>query len=148
MGTDRQYCTFTLGKDLYGLEVGRVQEVLRNQETTRVPLAKPIIRGLINLRGQIVMAIDLRHCLGLESSPTDRAPMNLVLRTEDAPISLLVDAIHDVITVASTSVEPPPAGLREPANRLVRGTYVSDGRLILFLEADGILAMIEEEAAG
>jgi purine-binding chemotaxis protein CheW len=148
MDGDRQYCTFTLGKDLYGLEVGRVQEVLRGQETTRVPLAKPIIRGLINLRGQIVMAIDLRRCLGLETYSQDLAPMNLVLRTEDAPISLLVDGIHDVIAVNSSAVDPPPAGLRGPAGGLVQGTYVLEGRLLLLLDADGILAMIEEEAAG
>src|SRR5262245_46446739 len=91
----RQFSTFFLD-DLYlGVEVLRVQELIRFQEMTRVPLASPVVRGLINLRGQIVTAIDLRRQFGLPTAPADRDPMNVVVRTDDTAVSLLVDEIGD-----------------------------------------------------
>ncbi|MEA2698616.1 MAG: purine-binding chemotaxis protein CheW, partial [Myxococcales bacterium] len=96
-------CTFTVGPYWFGVSVDRVQEVVRNQPITRVPLAAPAVRGLMNLRGQIVMAIDLRRCLGLsatdggDGADTDAPPpMNVILRGPDGPTSLLVDSIGDV----------------------------------------------------
>jgi purine-binding chemotaxis protein CheW len=139
-------CTFTLGDALYGLEVHRVQEVLRAREATRVPLARANIRGLINLRGQIVMAIDLRLCLGLGPAEDGHAAMNLVLRTEDGPVSFLVDRVHDVVDVDEVSFETPPANLVGPRRDLIRGTYLHAGRLIHLLDADAVLGLIEHEA--
>lgn len=141
-------CTFSLGEALFGLEVHRVQEVLRPREATRVPLARSNIRGLINLRGQIVMAIDLRLCLGLEPVPDDHRPMNLVLRTDDGPVSFLVDRAHDVVDVDVSTFEPPPANLAGPRRELVRGTYLYAGRLIHVLDADAVLGLIEQGAPG
>ena len=136
-------CTFTLGDVLYGLEVRRVQEVLRPQEATRVPLARPNIRGLINLRGQIVMAVDLRRCLGLGPDPEGRPPMNLVLRTDDGPVSLQIDRAQDVIDVDEDTFEPPPANLAGPRRDLIRGTFPHGGRLIHVLDADAVLGLLE-----
>lgn len=140
-------CTFTLGDALYGLEVHRVQEVLRPREATRVPLARANIRGLINLRGQIVMAVDLRLCLGLAPAPEGRPPMNLVLRTDDGPVSFLVDAAQDVVDVDLSTFEPPPANLVGPRRDLIRGTYLYAGRLLYVLDADAVLGLIEAEPA-
>jgi purine-binding chemotaxis protein CheW len=137
-------CTFTIDDALYGLEVHRVQEVLRAQEATRVPLARANIRGLINLRGQIVMAIDLRRCLGLP--PADRPPMNLVLRSDDGPVSLLIDGAEDVIDVDQATFEPPPTNLLGPRRDLLRGTYDHAGRLIHLLDADAVLRLIEHDS--
>ncbi len=136
-------CTFTIDDAVYGLEVHRVQEVLRSQEATRVPLARANIRGLINLRGQIVMAIDLRRCLGLGLPPPDRPSMNLVLRTDDGPVSFLIDGARDVIDVEGSAFEPPPANLQGPRRELIRGTYSIAGRLIHLLDADAVLRLIE-----
>src|ERR1700753_1262982 len=97
MTTERQFCTFFLDKLFFGVEVERVQEVIRYQEMTRVPLSPPVIAGLINLRGQIVTAINLRHQLGLSVRKSDELPMNVVIRRDDGPISLLVDEIGDVV---------------------------------------------------
>ena len=83
MAKTRQFCTFYLGKDLFGVPVGQVQEVIRYLEVTRVPLVSRVIRGLINLRGQIVMAVDLRRRLGMEELPDSQLPMNVVVRTDD-----------------------------------------------------------------
>ena len=90
-----QLATFVVGRFLFGIDVLNVQEVLRFQRMTRVPLAPPVIVGLINLRGQIVPALDMRRRLFLEPRALDERPMNLVVRTEDGAVSLLVDEIGD-----------------------------------------------------
>jgi purine-binding chemotaxis protein CheW len=143
MSETRQVCTFTVAGGLFGLEVSRVQEVLRHQEMTRVTLARRFIRGLINLRGQIVMAIDLRRCLDLPDAPDDAPPMNLVVRADDGPVSFLVDKIHDVIDVETDAFEPPPPNLHGPTRRIVRETYPLGGSLLLLVDADAVLALIE-----
>jgi purine-binding chemotaxis protein CheW len=141
-------CTFTVGDSLYGLEVHRVQEVLRPQEATRVPRAGANIRGLINIRGQIVMAIDLRRCLGMGASPDGHRSMNLVLRTDDGPVSFLIDRALDVLDLDSATFEPPPASLLGPRRDLIRGTYPHAGRLIHLLDADAVLGLIEQDTTG
>ena len=95
-------------RPLFGVEVQQVQEVIRYQEMTRVPLAPRWSRGLINLRGQIVTAIDLRRRLELPRRPAGALPMNVVVRTDDGAVSLLVDEIGDVVGSASTQFEPAP----------------------------------------
>jgi purine-binding chemotaxis protein CheW len=105
---EQQFCTFFLDSLFLGVEVQRVQEVLRQQEMTQVPLAPAVVRGLINLRGQIVTAIDLRRRLELPSAPARTPAMNVVVRTDDGAVSLLVDEIGDVIKFRMTTFEPPP----------------------------------------
>src|SRR5215831_18399742 len=100
MAEGQQYCTFYVAGHYFGLDVLKVQEIIRYQEMTRVPLAPPVVRGLINLRGQIVTAIDLRRRLELKERPADQFPVNVVVQTEDGPFSLLVDEIGDVINVS------------------------------------------------
>src|SRR5262249_749063 len=134
MSSQRQFCTFFLDGLFFGVEVGQIQEVIRYQEMTRVPLASPVIRGLINLRGQIVTAFDLRRRLELAERPAERLPMNVVVRTDDGPISLLVDEIGDVLEVAEDSFERPPQTLRGVARELIRGAYKLQDRLLLHLD--------------
>jgi purine-binding chemotaxis protein CheW len=133
MATDRQYCTFYLDGLYLGVEVQTVQEVIRYQHMTRVPLAPGVIRGLINLRGQIVTAIDLRTRLELAERPPDRQPMNVIVRTEEGPMSLLVDEIGDVVRVDEGTFEPIPDTLRGSVRALIRGAYKLPDRLLLSL---------------
>lgn len=136
MSAVRQLCTFFLDDLYFGVEVQKVQEVIRYQEMTRVPLAPPVVRGLINLRGQIVTAIDMRRRLDLPGLPEDQLPMNVVIRTDDGPVSLLVDEIGDVLEVDAESYERPPETLRGPARDLIQGAYKLNGRLLLTLNSD------------
>ena len=134
--------TFMLGPALFGVPVERVQEVLRAQPRTPVPLASPAIDGLLNLRGQVVPALDLRRRLDLPQPPASAqaaVPMNVVVRVGDEVISLLVDAIGDVVEVSDEAFEPPPATLPGPARELVRGAYKLDGRLLLALDIDRVV---------
>src|SRR5262249_4563886 len=120
MTAEHQYCTFFLDGHYFGIDVLRVQEVIRFQQMTRVPLAPSVVRGLINLRGQIVMGIDLRRRLDLKDRPAEQLPVNVVVKTDDGAISLLVDEIGDVVEVAEKHFELPPETLRGSARELVR----------------------------
>jgi purine-binding chemotaxis protein CheW len=131
--------TFTVDHYLFGVDVATVQEVIRAQEMTRVPLADPAVGGLINLRGQVVTAIDLRTRLGLPprhiiGSDPDKAPMNVVVRTPDGALSLLVDSIGDVVETSHDLFEAPPETLTGPARTLVTGAYKLDDQLLLALD--------------
>src|ERR1700690_3732725 len=106
MAHNSQFCTFYLDKLLFGVELKGVQEVIRSLDMTKVPLAPSVVSGLINLRGQIVTAVDLRRRLELQPRPADALPMNVVVRSEDGSVSLLVDEIGDVVEVDEDTFEP------------------------------------------
>ena len=137
--TTNQFCTFVLKGLYFGVDVLEVQEVLRFQRMTRVPLASNDVRGLINLRGDIVTAIDLRARFGLEAMDSDQAPMNVVVRTDAGAIALLVDEIGDVFEVDPSTYEPPPPTLQGPLRSFVSGVYKLDGKLLLILNIDATL---------
>jgi purine-binding chemotaxis protein CheW len=130
----QQFCTFFLKDQFFGVPVEQVQEVIRYQEMTRVPLVPAVIRGLINLRGQIVMAVDLRRRFGMEDRPESQLPMNVVVRTDDGAISFLVDEIGDVLEANEEHFERPPETLQGEARELVRGVYKLEERLMLVLD--------------
>jgi purine-binding chemotaxis protein CheW len=138
-----QYATFVVEDLFFGIEVLRVQEVLRYQEMTRIPLAPMVAEGLINLRGQIVTALDVRRRLGLKPREPGRLPMNLVVRTEEGPVSLLVDEIGDVLQLDAADFEAAPDNLTPSARELVQGVYKLKGRLLLVLDADRTLEVNE-----
>ena len=133
-----QFATFYVDGLLLGVEVSKVQEVIRSQQMTRVPLAPAIVAGLINLRGQIVTAIDLRRRLELADRATDLLPLTVVVRTGNEALSLLVDDIGDVLEVEDGAFEPPPETLRGSARELIRGVYKLKERLLLVLETDNL----------
>ena len=135
----KQLATFYAADRFLGIEVTRVQEVIRYQEITRAPLAPGEIRGLINLRGIIVVALDLRRRLGLEDDTEGAPPMNVVVRTDDGLVSFLVDRIGDVLEVDEERFEEPPETLRGTARELIRGAYKLDGALLLELDTDRAL---------
>lgn len=130
---EQQFCTFYLDGLLFGIEVEKVQEVIRHQQMTRVPLAPKLIGGLINLRGQIVTAIDLRLRLGLPERKADELPMNVVARSEDGAVSLLVDEIGDVLEVSEQQFEDVPQTMQQ-GRELIRGVYKLPDRLLLVLD--------------
>lgn len=141
MTASRQYCTFFLGDQCYGLDVLNVQEIVRPQALTRVPLAHPMIRGLINLRGQIVTAIDLRTRLGLPARESCNESVNVVIQTDDGSVSLLVDEIGDVLEVTERQFERPPETLRGSVRDLIRGAYKLPDRLLIVLDPELIVSV-------
>ena len=133
---EQQYCTFYLNGNYFGVEALKVQEIILRQEMTRVPLASPIVQGLINLRGQIVTAIDLRRRLEMKDRPADCPPVNVVVHTDDGAVSLLVDEIGDVLEVPEAAFERPPETLQGIARELIRGAYKLPDSLLLILDTE------------
>jgi purine-binding chemotaxis protein CheW len=147
MANTSQFCTFYLDQLLFGVELQGVQEVIRNLEMTQVPLAPPVVRGLINLRGQIVTAVDLRQRLALKPLPADALPMNVVVRSEDGAVSLLVDEIGDVAEVEESTFERPPETLTGPVRAMILGVYKLDGRLLHVLDTERACQVQDVSAA-
>ena len=153
-----RFCTFFVGGQLFGIDAFRVQEIIRCREITPVPLAPPIVIGLMNLRGQIVTCISLRQRLGLvgDLSPS-HAPcasdevtraIHVVLEADEGAVSFEVDEIADVVELDEASFEPPPETL-DPANRrLIRGAHQLPGRLLLVLDADQAIDVTSPIARG
>lgn len=140
-----QICTFHLAGQLYGIEVARVQEVLRPQRLAPVPLAPPTVGGLLNLRGEIVTALDLRVRLGLPPAPDPQ--MTIVVRVDGGVVSLLVDEIGTVVEIGAGTVEPPPETLVGPARDLVRAVCKLPDRLLMLLDTDRAVAVAAPAAA-
>jgi len=134
MAHDGQFCTFYVSGLFLGVEVTLVQEVIRYQQLTHVPLASDVIGGLMNLRGQIVTAIDLRRRLGMPPRDPGQLPINVVVRASEGAVSLLVDQIGDVIEVEEAAFERPPPTLGGEARELIRGAYKLEGGLLLVLD--------------
>lgn len=134
-----QLCTFYLDNQMFGIDVQTVQEVIRYQQMTDIPLAPDAVCGLINLRGQIVTAIDLRKRLGLPSRPEGQLPMNVVVRSDDGAVSLLVDQIGDVQESDQENFESPPETLRGGTRQLIRGAYKMKDRLLLILDTERVV---------
>lgn len=140
----RQFCTFYLGDQYFGLDVLSVQEIIRAQPMTKTPLAHPVVRGLINLRGQIVTAIDLRKRLDLPPAPEDCEGVNVVLQTDDGAVSLLVDEIGDVLEVSESQFENPPVTLQGPSRQLICGAYKLPDELLVILDSQFIVTLPED----
>jgi len=135
-----QYASCFVGDLIVGIRVDAVQEVTSLSELTPVPLASSLVSGLLNLRGEIVTAIDLRRCLELADRPADRRPVNLILRTDDdSRVSLLVDQVGDVLEVDPAEIEAPPRTVRGRIRELITGVYKLDRSLLLILDTKSVL---------
>lgn len=135
----RQYATFRIQDLLLGVEVTKVQEVVRHQQMTVVPLAPAAVEGLINLRGQIVVAIDLRRSLGLGRAPAGTLPMNIVIQAEDGLVSLLVDDVGDVTDVPLDTYAPVPENMPADQRALIQCVHDLGRGLMLVLDTTRVL---------
>lgn len=116
-----------------------MQEVIRHQEMTAVPLAPAVVRGLINLRGSIVSCIDLRARFGMEPAPDGALPSNVVTQTAGGLVSLQVDRIGDVVEVTDQTLEMPPETLQSEARKLIESVYKLNQGLLRTLDVERVL---------
>ncbi|GAA3607813.1 chemotaxis protein CheW [Kineosporia mesophila] len=142
-----QLSTFHVGSYLFGVEVALVQEVVRMQKFTPVPLASAEVSGLINLRGEVLTAIDVRARLGLPPTTGERAQVNVVVRVDDEPVSLLVDEIGGVVEVSQIPFEGTPSTVNARVGSLLLGAYTLPDKLLLALDARALLAFDEGRSA-
>lgn len=139
MSDERKICTFYVNNFFLGIDVFKIQEVIRYQEMTHVPLTNPTISGLINMRGQIVTAIDMRKRLEFPPAEDQDKPTNVIVRTDDGAVSLLVDAIGDVIDVSEDDFELPPENVKGNFQQILREVCQLNDQLLLILDIDQIL---------
>lgn len=135
MSAARQLTTFTIGEDLFGIEVMKVQEVTGAPMVVPVPLAPKFVRGLINLRGQIATALGLRELFGMPFDPTTDQ-MSVVCKVDGNLVSLIVDSIGDVVQVEAETFEKAPETIPTGVRRFVKGIYKMNGSLLSVLDLD------------
>jgi purine-binding chemotaxis protein CheW len=141
-----QFCAFYLEGMLFGVELTRVQEVIHELNLTQVPLAPAVVEGLINLRGQIVTALDLRRRLELPPRAPGVPCMNVVVATDDGAVSLLVDEIGDVVEVEDSTFEPPPGTMHGRVRDVIVGVHKLQNRLMHVLDIDRACRMADGPA--
>lgn len=135
-----QFVSFLVNGQLLGVPVSSVQEVLNPQTIAPVPRAKTEIEGLLNLRGQIVTAVDLRKRLGLPPRQDGARPMNVVVHHQGESYSLLVDEVGEVINATRDALQPPPHTLEGRWKQLVEGVFRLEGTLFVILDVQKLLS--------
>jgi purine-binding chemotaxis protein CheW len=133
------YVTATIGGQLFGLPIARVQDVFIPQGLTRVPLASRDVAGVLNLRGRIVTAIDMRARLGLPKNDSDELPMAMGVESSGESYGLLIDEIGEVLTFADEACELNPVNLDPLLSAMANGVHRLDGRLMVVLDVDRVL---------
>jgi purine-binding chemotaxis protein CheW len=121
---------------MFGVELEKVQEVIRYLEITEIPLAHRVISGLMNLRGQIITGVDLRRLLEMADRAEGTHPMNVVMRSADGAVSLLVDEIGDVVEVTDESFERPPETLQGKVREVILGVHKLEKQLMHVLNTE------------
>lgn len=139
MPSEKRYASCRVGDLLVGVAVDAVEEVTAGAELTPVPLAPSVVRGLVNLRGRIVTAIDLRRSLHLVDRPADQPPINVILRADGGSIGLLVDAVGDVLDVDDDDCEPLPDTLPGQLREVMTGACRLEGGLLLVLNTERVV---------
>jgi len=134
-----EYVTASVGEQLFGLPIARAQDVFVVDRLTRVPLAAPEIAGVLNLRGRIVTAIDLRRRLGLAPGGEDRKRMAIGIERRGESYGLLIDAIGEVMKLPSGEREDNPINLEPRLARVSSGVHRLDDRLLVVLDVDRVL---------
>jgi purine-binding chemotaxis protein CheW len=138
-GRIREYVTATVGGQLFGLPIQRVQDVFTPERVTRVPLAPPEIAGVLNLRGRIVTLIDMRDRLGLERRDSDAPAMAIGVESGGESYGLLIDAVGEVLKLDDAGREANPINLDPRLARVSAGIHRLDGQLLMLVDVDRVL---------
>ncbi len=138
MTSARQFCTFYLDHLLFGVESLKIQEVVTYRELRPVPLAPPVVSGLMNLRGQVVVALELRHQLELPERPADMVPICLVVRAASGTVCLLADEVGNVVEVEEQTFEPSPETLSPRLRSVILGVHKLEHQLMHVLDTDQV----------
>jgi purine-binding chemotaxis protein CheW len=145
--TITEYVTAMIGGQLFGLPISRVQDVFIPERMTRVPLASSDVAGVLNLRGRIVTAIDMRSRLGLPKSDTGRPPMAVGVDLRGESYGLLIDSVGEVLKLADDSREVNPVNLDPRMAKMADGIHRLDGQLMVVLDVDRVLEIVPDMLA-
>ena len=144
-----QLVTFKIGEEEFGVDILRVQEIIRTMEITRVPKAPDFVEGVINLRGKVIPIIDLRKRFGMEVREHDKHTRIIVIEINNMIVGFVVDAVHEVLRIPSDTVEPPPPAVMGGIDsEYIRGVGRLDDRLLILLDLDKLLSREEQAELG
>lgn len=138
--TAQEYATFYVGTTLMGVDIQQLQEINRQTQLTPVPLASPAVRGVINLRGEVVTVMDLRVIMGLDPITLTSKTGNVIVKSNGEQVALLVDRIADVVLADTEQLEPAPANVHGIEGRFFKGIYKLESELLVILDAEETLA--------
>ncbi|MDR3765222.1 MAG: chemotaxis protein CheW [Acidobacteriota bacterium] len=137
-----QLVSFSVANEEYGLDILRVQEIIRTQQLTRVPNLPDYVEGVINLRGKVIPVIALRRRLGLEAVDSDKNTRVVVVDVHGQTVGFIVDAVSEVLRISSETVEPTPR-IGQVEREYIAGVGKLDSRLLLMLDLERLMNQAE-----
>jgi purine-binding chemotaxis protein CheW len=145
----RQFITFTLDAQEYGVDIMQVREIKGWTDTTALPQAPSYVRGVINLRGIIVPILDLRARFGMGATVPTRMHVVIIVITDTRTTGLLVDAVSDIITVEPNTIRPVPRmDDLAPEDSFLDGLVALDDRMVTLVSLDGLIGQVDPSGAG
>jgi purine-binding chemotaxis protein CheW len=142
-----QLVTFKLENEEFGVDILKVQEIMRTVEITRIPNAPEFVEGVINLRGKIIPIVDLRKRLGFRSKEWDPRTRIIVVELDGLTIGFVVDSVSEVLRIPRDTIEPPPSIVSGIESDYIEGVGKTGERLLLLLELGNVLKEKEKRAA-
>ena len=141
-----QLVTFSIGDEEFGVDILKVQEIIRTMEITKVPKAPPFVEGVINLRGNVIPIIDLRKRFGLDTRKHDKHTRMIVIQLGTMVVGFMVDSVSEVLRIPSSTVEPPPPVVAGLESEYISGVGKLEDRLLIMLDLHRLLSSEEREA--
>jgi purine-binding chemotaxis protein CheW len=141
-----QLVTFSIGEEEFGVDILKVQEIIRMMEITKVPRAPDFVEGVINLRGKVIPIIDLRKRFGLVSKGHDKDTRIIVIEISNMIVGFVVDSVSEVLRIPSSTVEPPPPVVSGSQSEYISGVGKLEDRLLILLDLDKLLSHEETQS--
>jgi Chemotaxis signal transduction protein len=135
-----QLVTFSIGEEEFGVDILKVQEIIRTMEITKVPRAEVFVEGVINLRGKVIPIIDLRRRFGLATRPHDKHTRIIVIEIVDMIVGFVVDSVSEVLRIPTSTVEPPPPVVGGVGSDYISGVGKLEDKLLILLDLDKLLS--------
>ncbi len=144
-GLSRQFVTFTLAEETFGVDTDRIQEIIGYRSFTKIPEQPRYMPGVLNLRGSVVPVVDLRLKFNLEPRPYDRYTVILIIKISERTVGLVVDAVSDVISLKPEQMQPPPQVSKKPHYAFIQAVARMDDQFIIILDVEKVLSEDERE---
>lgn len=143
-----QLVTFSIGEEEFGVDILKVQEIIRTMEITKVPRAPEFVEGVINLRGKVIPIIDLRRRFGLSSKDHDKHTRIIVIEINNMIVGFVVDSVSEVLRIPASTVEPPPPVVAGMESEYISGVGKLQDRLLILLDLDRLLSSEDMDLLG